>query len=221
MKFHWDRPRIAGTLKFCAKCWSPYHDTKDCTVFRAVSWPFVSFLMFLGVFTWGCSTMRYDHGVPNLVSVAPGVWRSGQPLEGAWSYLHGLGVRKVVKLNYDDETGYDEVAVAKAAGIEVIKIQIPPSENVVTVFEPVDPTKVEQAINIIRTGGGVLWHCTHGQDRTGLVGGVADVVVFRKTKSEAWHDMIAHGFHFELPNLMDFWLDFELTGNHIKLVPKK
>jgi hypothetical protein len=167
---------------------------------------------------FGCSTMSYNsHGVPNMDVVAPGVWRSGQPKVESWPYLYSIGVRKVIKLNYDDETGYDEAAAAKAAGIEVVKIQIPPSEGVVTVFEEVDPAKMEQALNVVRAGGGVLWHCTHGQDRTGLLGGLTDVVIYGKTKSQAWKNMIAHHFHYELPNLMAFWLDFEVTGNHIRL----
>ena len=165
-----------------------------------------------------CSTMNYDsHGVPNFVTVAPGVWRSGQPKPEAWPYLYSIGVRKVIKLNYDDETGYDEAAVAKAAGIDVVKIQIPPSENAVTVFEPVDAAKMQLALDTIKAGGGVLWHCTHGQDRTGLLGGLADVVIYKKSKSAAWGDMIIHGFHWELPNLMAFWLDFEVDGDLIKV----
>jgi len=209
-------------MKFCDKCWSGYHDTKDCPVFRRTPWPvrllalFALFALFASSAS-ACSTMSYSHDVPNLAQVSPGLWHSGQPLATAWPYLYGLGIRRVIKLNYDDETGYDEVAAAKAAGIEVIKIQIPPSENAVTVVEEVDPAKMEQAINIVRAGGGVLWHCTHGQDRTMLFGGIVDVIVLKKNKSQAWHDMIAHQFHWELPNLMSFWLDFEVTGNHIKI----
>jgi Tyrosine phosphatase family len=170
-------------------------------------------------FATGCSTMNYNaYGVPNLATVAPGVWHSGQPKVEAWPYLYSIGVRKVIKLNYDDETGYDEVAVAKAVGIEVIKIAIPPSESVTTVFEDVDPAKMQQVLDIIRAGGGVLWHCTHGEDRTMLVGGLADVVIYKKSRSAAWHNMIAQKFHWELPGLMDFWLDFVEDGQGLKLI---
>lgn len=185
---------------------------------RTVWMPLLAALSFVVFLATGCSTMNYNaYGVPNLDVVAPGVWRSGQPKKEAWPYLYGIGVRKVIKLNYDDETDYDEVAVAKAVGIEVIKIAIPPSENAATVFNGVDPAKMQQALDVIRAGGGVLWHCTHGQDRTGLLGGLADVVIYKKTRSGAWHNMIAHDFHWELPGLMDFWLDFVDDGQGLKI----
>ena len=39
-----------------------------------------------------CSPTVTSHGVPNLVQVEPGIWRSGQPTADGWVYLKSLGV---------------------------------------------------------------------------------------------------------------------------------
>jgi len=46
----------------------------------------------------GRSDTVYVHAIPNLVQVAPGLWRSGQPTDpDEWQYLKSLGLTQVVK----------------------------------------------------------------------------------------------------------------------------
>lgn len=147
----------------------------------------------------GCTTMKYTHGVPNLVQVGPGVWRGGQPTEEGWRYLkQNLGVTNVVKLN----AGEDDCA--KAIGMKVTQIPIPFWQMML------GPTRVQinQAVGSITSRTYV--HCTHGQDRTGLVIGEYRVKVDGWSQSRAYQEMLDKDFHRSLIGLWWFWN----TGGH-------
>lgn len=144
--------------------------------------------------------------VANFYEVDPGVFRSAQPTTPeAWAYIKSRGVRTIVKLN-DDSEGSD--AGAEALGLEVVRVSIPPKGDLVGVFERPDPSKLVVAIAALERGE-VLVHCTHGQDRTGLVVGLYRVLHDHRKKSEAYREMRAHGFHPELLGLLDTWEDFD------------
>jgi hypothetical protein len=100
----------------------------------------------------------------------------------------------VVKLN----TGTTDDCVA-ALGMHVTKIPISTWKQI---FGPVgrDMTNAVAAI-----GPGTLVHCTHGQDRTGLV-----LACYREwsqgwPKAAAQKEMLDDGFHPMLRGLWDFW----------------
>jgi protein tyrosine/serine phosphatase len=153
------------------------------------------------------SPMVYHDDVPNLEQVSPGVWRSGEPRSDAgWSYLKSIGVKKVIKLNYDSEGSDDG---ARRAGMEVVELNIPPLSDLASTLEIPNSDTVQKAVEIMEEGNGVLVHCTHGQDRTGLVVGVYRVMHDHKTKDEAWKEMVNHHFHQELIGLMRFWHRFD------------
>lgn len=166
------------------------------------------------------SPMVYEHGVPNLAEVDPGVYRSGQPTTPeAWSYLRSLGIEKVVKLNFDTE-GSDQGAID--VGMEVVNIPIPPRDDQVTsVFEPPETAKVLDAVRILgegKPGHAVLVHCSHGQDRTGIVVGAYRVLHDGWTKKRAYDEMIAHHFHWEIQGLARFWNDFDVKRAYEEMI---
>ena len=167
----------------------------------------------------GCaSTTTYVHGIPNLSQVGPGIWRSGQPTSAdQWLYLKSLGITKVIKLNMDGEGSDDG---ARAAGLTVYELGIEPEgdkdvfDNILNTFVKPDPNKVDEAEAIIEVGGGILVHCTHGQDRTGIAIGLHRVLHDHWTKDAAYQEMIKHGFHPELHGLHEFWENF--NGTEVK-----
>ncbi len=161
--------------------------------------------IFLALGIFSCSPTVYTHGVPNLVQVDPGVWRSGQPTTAAaWAYLKSLGIKRVVKLNFESE-GTDDGA--RAVGMEVIYLPIEPNGDMLTVVEKPDAAHVEAAVKAIAEGGGVIFHCSHGQDRTGLLAGIHRVRNDHWPKSAAHREMLARGFHEELVGLDAYWQD--------------
>jgi hypothetical protein len=154
-------------------------------------------------------------GIPNLVEVAPGLWRSGQPTtDEQWAYLaQVLNIRTVVKLNFDGE-GSDEGAVRNGLRVEHLSIQpegdIDVWDELVGTFKKPDPALVGEAVGVMSTarpGAGVLVHCTHGQDRTGLAVAAYRVIVDGWSKERAWDEAIQLGFHPELTGLDAFWVN--------------
>ncbi len=173
----------------------------------------LAFILLLALVIFGischlniASPMNYTDDVPNLEQVNPGVWRSGEPRSDAgWAYLKSIGITKVIKLNYDSEGSDDG---ARRAGMEVYELNIPPLNDLASTLDIPDSATVQKAVEILEQGGGVLVHCTHGQDRTGLVVGVYRVMHDKKTKEDAWQEMVDHHFHQELIGLMRFWHRF-------------
>ena len=161
----------------------------------------------------GCSKTNYTHGIPNLVQVEPGVWRSGQPCDGKdatpcdqqWAYLKTLGIKRVVKLNFKDE-GSDELA-----DMEIVYLPMQPAgdkdvyDNAKNLFVQPELGGIEAAVAELARKDGVLVHCTHGQDRTGLVVGVFRIEKDGWTKADAYKEMTKLGFHPELHGLHEFW----------------
>ena len=147
---------------------------------------------------FGCVSTAAPHGIPNFSQVRPGVWRGGQPTGSGWEYLKSLGVKWDVKLNTENEASDDG---AKAHGIQVIYLPITLMQQ--TVGKP-DATTLNVAVSAIERDGTFV-HCQHGQDRTGLLVGAYRVKVEHWTKSAAYQEMKAHGFHPMLRGLYRSW----------------
>jgi tyrosine-protein phosphatase SIW14 len=142
----------------------------------------------------GCTAMKYTHGIPNLVEVAPGIWRGGQPTDEGWKYLRQeLGVTNVVKLNLGKDT------CAEAMGMKVTYVPISYWQSV---FRPTRE-QIDQAVGSITSCSYI--HCTHGQDRTGLVIGEYRVKVDGWSRSRAFQEMLDKDFHRSLVGLWWFW----------------
>ncbi len=175
----------------------------------------------LAVLSVSCSKTTYTNGVLNLVQVEPGLWRSGQPIAASeWVYLKGQGVHHVVKLNFDSE-GSD--GGATAIGLDVHLLSIQPEgdkdlfDNISNTFVRPEVSKLVEAEKVIAAGGGVLVHCTHGQDRTGLVIGIHRVMHEHMSKDDAYHEMVENHFHPELHGLHEFWENFDGTLSAVTL----
>jgi len=164
----------------------------------------------------GCVPTVYTHGVPNLVQVEPGFYRSGQitTAEG-WQYMRSLGVTDSIKLNFDSE-GTDDGALA--VGIVVHKFSIQPEgdkdvfDNLLNTFVKPDRNLLNQALqtthDIKQAGGVPLVHCTHGHDRTGEFVGMWRVEDDNWTVDEAYDEMIRLGYHKSLIGLDLVWNEF-------------
>jgi hypothetical protein len=168
----------------------------------------LSILAWLGIATSACSPMVYTKGVPNLapVDVGKNIWRSGQiALPEGWQTVKAMGIQRIVKLNFEEE-GTDQGA--KDLGIEVVYLPIEPRENLLATVIPPDSMNIELALEELRKPN-TLVHCTHGQDRTGLTVGAMRVRVYGWKKSRAWKEMMDNHFHWELPGLMEWWMDLQ------------
>jgi protein tyrosine/serine phosphatase len=184
--------------------------------------------LFLVALLLGCSsTLKYepgsdrvafDHGVPNLYEIQPGVYRMGQPTSPeAWQYLAKLGVKARIKLNSDDECRWCDDAGAKEAGIAVLRIPIEPRdirsagvvEGIEGVFKEVAPATLNRITTILdsyqQSGINVVFGCTYGQDRTGLIAMIWRYKMQHWPKRIAYQEALDRGFHPALTGLRKTW----------------
>lgn len=177
--------------------------------------------LFIIILLTACSPMSYDHGVPNLSQVDSNVWRSGQiNTQDGWQYVQYL-VRpaslRVIKLNFDNEAtvnGQNGDEIAAKMGIPVYSLPIQPAgdqgmwQDIKNVFATPDFYTVNSIEDLLsESDPSTVWlvHCTHGQDRTGLIIGMYRVLQDGWTKDMAYQEMLAHHFHPELIGLHDYW----------------
>jgi tyrosine-protein phosphatase SIW14 len=149
-----------------------------------------------------CLTLALASGCAShfhVEKVSPGIYRGSQPRTDAdWKYLaHDLHVTNEVKLNMNSE-GSDAGAIAN--GIRVTYIPISFCQQ--TIGEP-SRKRLQEAVQAI--GPGTFIHCSHGQDRTGLVVGLYRVQIEHWGKQRAYSEMAAHGFHPLLRGLYWAW----------------
>ncbi|MGN6641726.1 MAG: phosphatase domain-containing protein [Verrucomicrobiota bacterium] len=138
----------------------------------------------------GCATRPAALPV-HLLPVAESVYRGGQPrTDEQWDALAALGVRTVVKLNFETE-GSDAGALAR--GMEVVRFEAPPS-SVINWTGAMSMDQLRQAVEAMRRGHCYV-HCTHGQDRTGLVVAAYRVWVDGWSKSDAMAEAKRLGYH--------------------------
>lgn len=159
-----------------------------------------------------CSTLYrqnepISHGIHNLMTVEPGVYRGGQPDAEGWAYLKTLGVKTVIKLNYEYE-GSDQEAVK--LGMTVITASMPPSNNT-DFYQAPSAEKIRIAVQALQDESRrpVYVHCLHGQDRTGLVVGMYRVLQDHWSKEDARREMLDNHFHTYFWGLEETWDRFD------------
>ena len=136
--------------------------------------------------------------ISNLLTVSNSVFRGGQPDVEGFAQLKAIGVTQVIKLNTDHE-GCDDAVLGM--GMELVKNPISLAQQLFT--EP-DILSLRSVVAFIKPK--TFIHCTHGQDRTGLV-----VAIYRTTqgwsKPDAQKEMLDKGFHKALLGLWECWLN--------------
>lgn len=167
----------------------------------------VLILLAMGLVACGCATEKLTNGVPNLVAVAPCVWRGGQPTAEGWAFLKRLGVKNVVKLNEDAE-GSD--AMARELGMRVLPFPISLPEQLGLKRVTLDTNLLGLVFDQLNEDAkvsmaGVFIHCEHGEDRTGVAVGYWRLRENHFSKAAAEKEMLEHGFHQELRGLWEYW----------------
>lgn len=149
------------------------------------------------------------------------VYRGGQPTNAQLENLkEKFKIRTIVKLNFKEEevkgsNEKDEEEKAKYLGIRVVNAQTLPSTKSIRFYKSPDDKNIKIAVNALedKNNWPIYVHCSHGQDRTGLV-----VALFRvMNKNEEIHmeinaagdEMKEHGFHSYLFGLSEYWKRFK------------
>ena len=104
-------------------------------------------------------------GVPNFQKVNDGLYRGGQPTQGGFKELAGLGVKTIVDLRLPDEhSRAEEKKWVEALGMRYINVPL-------RGLSAPSATDVAQILAIFNdsSAGPVFVHCRRGADRTGTV----------------------------------------------------
>lgn len=141
--------------------------------------------------------MDINIGIPALAQVEGTILRGGQPTAEGWDWLEKNGIKRVIKLNLESENSEHP---AEGRGFELLSFPINFADQII--FRP-DYNTVIEAVEAIQPN--TFIHCTHGEDRTGLVVGAYRVLKQEWAKDTAWSEMLQHNFHPELMGLTLFW----------------
>lgn len=120
----------------------------------------------------------------NLYRMAPGLYRSALPQEQDWPGLAGLGIATVVNFYQHSDSEW-------LSDPQVRQVHLPMH------VDRIDDSDVIAALRSIRQAqqrGGVLIHCKHGQQRTGLIAATYRMVYQGWSKQQALAEMRAGGF---------------------------
>ncbi|MGK2856855.1 MAG: fused DSP-PTPase phosphatase/NAD kinase-like protein [Thermoanaerobaculia bacterium] len=123
------------------------------------------------------------------VVIPEGIYRGGQPTKSEMTYLRGLGVRTILKLNHGrlDE----EREQAERLGMSFVSLPLDPT----SVGEAASCAEVAAAVAILsdRSRWPVYVHCSRGRDRTGLVVGAYREIVEQVPWSSVDRELARYG----------------------------
>jgi len=132
-------------------------------------------------------------GIPNFHKVDDHLYRGGQPRPEGWKTLAGLGVKTVIDLRRDGETGGHstsaEAQAVEAAGMRYVNIPMgglsaPSSADIakiLTLFNSKDP---------------VFVHCRLGKDRTGTAVACYRIAHDSWSNAKAYQEARQIGIHW-------------------------
>lgn len=122
--------------------------------------------------------------LPNLHRVAPAIYRSAQPLDGAQEAIADLGIKSVISLRWSA----DKVTL------------LPDANRIHAPIESwdVDHDEVMRALKALIDPANqpVLLHCRHGADRTGTVIAAYRMIVEDWSADDAIAEMRGGGYNY-------------------------
>jgi protein tyrosine/serine phosphatase len=141
--------------------------------------------------------------LPNFHKINANLYRGGQPKEGGFQRLAGLGIKTVVNLRDSDERARAEEKEARAAGLEYFN---EPLDN----FGKPGDKKINNALARINAPENqpVFVHCKRGADRTGMVIAIYRISHDGWTSEQAKAEAKRYGIGFWQVGMKDYIRDY-------------
>jgi protein tyrosine/serine phosphatase len=141
--------------------------------------------------------------LPNFHQINANLYRGGQPKEGGFQRLAGLGIKTVVNLRDSDERAMAEEKEARAAGLRYFNV---PLDN----FGKPGDEKIDRALALINAPENqpVFVHCKRGSDRTGTVIAIYRISHDGWTSEQAKAEAKRYGIGFWQVGMKDYIRDY-------------
>jgi protein tyrosine/serine phosphatase len=139
--------------------------------------------------------------IPKFSQVSDSLFRGGRPQQNDLAQVQSrYGVSTVVDIENNVQAIRQERGFAAQLQMEFI------SEPMDWETRPSDD-QVNAILDLLKhsNGGPVFIHCTHGEDRTGLIVGLYRVEVQGWTPEQAYSEMLQMGFHTKFKALDDYF----------------
>ena len=126
--------------------------------------------------------------LPNLHSVAPGIWRGAAPTDMGLQQLKAMGVKTIIDLRIAPKTVKLEGEEARSLGFHWINLPMG--------AEAPTPKEVAALLAVLKEApqSPVYVHCQHGADRTGCMIGIYRVTQQGWAFPKAYAEMRQDGF---------------------------
>lgn len=127
--------------------------------------------------------------VNNFHTVAPGIFRGGQPTPANLLELKRAGVKTIINLRNEPVLVKQEEQQAKDFGLSYVNIPL-------DVFNPPPESSVKQFLSLVSDASNqpVYVHCLHGQDRTGTMVALYRIEKQGWSADQAYAEMLQCGF---------------------------
>lgn len=142
-------------------------------------------------------------GMPKLRQLNENIYRSGRPTEkGLAQLLEATGLKTIINLDDSSSQHKKEEAWAKKLGIAYHPF---PTNS----FSYPNETEINKVLAMLNDPANypILFHCKHGEDRTGMVAGLYRVFTDKWEPEAAYEEMLDLGFHPILFNLDKYFKD--------------
>jgi len=146
----------------------------------------------------GGSAARADSpDLPNLHTVAPGIYRGAAPTVAGLQRLRAMGVHTVIDLRIAPKTVRKEKAEVERLGMKWINLPMS--------GDPPTPKQVDTLLTTLKAAprDPVFVHCQHGADRTGCMLGIYRVTQQGWSYDQAYKEMRKYGFKPHYTELAD------------------
>ncbi|MEK6555679.1 MAG: hypothetical protein AABZ31_10590 [Bdellovibrionota bacterium] len=144
-----------------------------------------------------------DTPVERFGEIEAGLYRSAQPEDGLQlAALKEMGIKTILSFQTDKKKIAAEAAIAKSLGLKFISRPLDGFWRP----KPEEANEVQGYMNdhSLRP---LLIHCSHGRERTGLMGGLYRYYTNKWTPQEAYKEMKAYGFRSIVFSMKDYLED--------------
>jgi protein tyrosine/serine phosphatase len=136
------------------------------------------------------ASAKADLPIERFSEVSPGIYRGARPDQAGLQYLAGL------KVQYDLDLEDNDAAVASEAGV-VPALGIALEKEPLSGFWAPNDAQVDRILAYVADPSHrpLFIHCTHGEDRTGLIVGLYRILYEHVDPKTAYQEALDHGFH--------------------------